>query len=241
MTSWEEFAKTAAQACLPATLPRPQSGIEVPTVIERVLRRGLSRDPTQRFASMAALTAALEPGLRPDADSESTRRIKRRALLWSCGVIVLAVVVRRILAGRHDLPKLSGGVVIAWAQLLAYVASLIVARSLIRRQPSYRQFMYFGGVLLGFIAISRTFAWITDIAANYYMVLELTGVAAILVYDLPTAGRRQWISILICVLAMPFQVYLFDYRAIHINVTYFLLLYISGYLRLNSIAPEKVL
>ena len=123
--------------------------------------------------------------------------------------------------------------------VLSYPASLIAARSLVRRQPGYRQFVFFGGALTGFIALARTIGWYTRIPPHHYMLLELLGLAALLAYDLPTAGRRQLWSILICFLAMPLQIWFPEYRIIHVNISYLLILYISGYLRLNSIVPEK--
>ena len=104
-STWEEFVARVSEARLPAVLPRLASGVEIPTVVERALRRGLSRDPAERFGSMAELSAALEQGLRPDADSETTRRIKRRALISSSIGLVGFIAMRRLLAaGRQAGP-----------------------------------------------------------------------------------------------------------------------------------------
>lgn len=87
--------------------------------------------------------------------------------------------------------------------------------------------------------MAHTVGWYTRIPPHHYMLLELVGLAALLAYDLPTAGRRQLWSISICFLAMPLQIWFPEYRIIHVNISYLLILYIYGYLRLNSIVPGK--
>lgn len=237
--SFEAFAAQVRQARLPASLPRALGGIEVPTVIERALRRGLARDPAARFPSMHALIRELEQGLLPDADNEATRRSKRRAVLVGIGIFVGLIALRR-LAGRY-LPANDprGAVLMAWSMVLAFAGSTLSARGLIRRQPRYRQFVWATSALLAFVSLGRTLAYFMGLGAAQYLPLETLGVGMLLTYDMLNTGRRQRWVVVACVVSLALQFYLPKYRVININILYLLIGYISGYLRLADQPAEK--
>ncbi len=231
--TFEEFAERVRRAQLPQVLPRALGGIEVPTLVEVALRRGLSRDPAARFPSMHALMAELERGLLPDADSENTRRIKRRSVLVVIALLVGVIVARRIAIHFFSGTDLRGAVLMPWAVVLAFLGGIATGRSLIRRQPRYRQLVWFGGSLLVFMALARTLAYRMGLSPQQYMPFEILGVAALVAYDIPNAGRQQVWTLWVCFVALLCEFYIPKYRIISVNLMYFLIAYLSGYRRLN--------
>jgi len=236
--TFEKFAENVRTAALPSALPRALGGIEVPTVIERALRRGLSRDPAARFPSMPALIRELEHGLLPDADNENTRRIKRRSTLVGIGILLGVIILRRILL-RVSGPDPRSAVLMAWTMALAFAGSMVSARKLIQRQPRYRQFAWGIGALLGFVTLGRTLGMVIGLTAEQYLPLEVLGVTMLLVYDIPAAGRRQIGPLVACLLSLALLSYLPKYRIIYSNVLYLVIFYISGCLRLSDRAADS--
>jgi formylglycine-generating enzyme required for sulfatase activity len=121
VTAWEAFIGArpfggATTAELLASIRggaviEPADGRALPPRIDAALRRGLSADPAQRFPSMNALLAALEPNVEPAPAPapETTRPLARRAR-WTAALAILgagaaAWAASRALRGRDSPPE----------------------------------------------------------------------------------------------------------------------------------------
>ncbi len=236
--TFEEIAQSVLSGALPPSLPSPARGVAVPAVVERVLRRGLARDPGDRFPSMAALIAALEPGLLPDADSLESQRSKRRVATTLTAFGLLLMLVRQ-LTRPHEAPEsLGSSVLIGWLLLLSYLGGRLLVRRLLRRQPAYRRGVYFVGVICTYFALGRTLGWIIDIPLSKYLILETLGLAALLLSEVPYAGRVYWLALVTCGVSITLQILTPQYRSLIMNITYLVLMFSAGYLRIARVAKR---
>jgi serine/threonine-protein kinase len=192
--TFEEIATKVLFGVLPAELPAPPRGVEVPTVLEQALRRGLAREPETRFASMRELIVALEAALGPDADSVASRRLKWSSII--AGPVLLSLLL--FLAFLNRLPASPQnevlinhrGVIVAWLVLAVYVVSLARVRTLIVKQPAYRRLAYFPVLVCSYLAVSRTAGWWYGITLSHFLLLESLGVIALLLSQVPLHGWR---------------------------------------------------
>lgn len=231
--NFDEISLNVLSGELPPTLPSPESGVAVPAVIEQALRRGLAREPEARFPSMAALITALEAGLLPDADSVESGRLKRRVGIVLPTIGLLLIGARHVTRQSEAADSLGSSVLIGWALLLSYLAGRLVVRKQLRRQPLFRRGVYFIGILCAYFAVGRTLGWYINVPLSKYLVVETLALSALILSELPLAGRYYWLSALTCWVSIVFQIKLPQYYEVIMNITYCFLLIGIGYLRIG--------
>ena len=231
--NFEEISANVLSGELPTALPSPESGVAVPAVIEQALRRGLAREPEARFPSMAALITALEAGLLPDADSVESSRLKRRVGIVLPTIGILLIGVRHLTRQSEAADSLGSSVLIGWALLLSYLVGRAVVRKQLRRQPVYRRGVYFIGVLCAYFAVGRTLGWYINVPLRTYLVVETLALSALILSELPLAGRYYWLSALTCWISIIFQIKFPQHCGLIMNITYCSLLICIGYFRIG--------
>jgi serine/threonine protein kinase len=229
--TFEQFASAVVTGKLSPVVAGKTADLEIPLVIEEALRRGLSRDPAARFPSMKALIAALSAGLDPDSDSQGSRGRKRRATLAVLGCIVILVLSRLGKPGKPDTGDLRGVMVVAWTALVTILGLLFFLRKIIARQPAYRGLARFGAILAAYLAVSRTLGFFEGVPSAQYHMLEMLGLGAVYAVEIPNAGKSYAWLVLICVVSVILRLTLPNYRGIHGNLAYLLLIVLTVYLR----------
>jgi hypothetical protein len=215
-------------------MPPPLGGVEVPTVVEQALRRGLSPNPAARFDSMEQLIAVLAQGLLPDADSVGTQRIKESSLITLILAIGAVILVRRLTIASSPPKTLETSALMSWMILTIFLVSLLRARAPLKRQPAFRRLIFFGVVILSYMALGRTLGWFLGVSTYLYLIFETFGIMALLICELPYVGRLYIPPILVCAGSIVLQICLPQFRVWHMNATYILLGVLIGYLRVRN-------
>jgi hypothetical protein len=229
--TYEEFAEKVLAGKLPKSLPRPVGGIEVPTAVEQALRRGLARDPAARFESMQALSAALEQGLLPDADSLESQQFKRRTSLLVAGLVILLFGIRLQIISRGSSDSLASTIPFVGAVVALNLFATMYTRKLMKRQPAMRRLFYFLWILCAYFTVGRSLAWFIGIAMPQYLIMEMCGIAALIAMDLPQAGRPYILALIVCAVSIALQIYVPQYRAYHLSAAFVLLVVLVGFVR----------
>lgn len=227
--TFEEFAANLLAGRL-RTPGRGVNGPEVPIIVEQILRRGLSLDKAARFPSMKELISELEAGLLPDADSERSRRHKRRYQVALVAGLLLITTIR--LAGLRNSSPMSmrGALFIALASCLALTIILVALRKAIWRQPSVRRQMTLFVTIAAFALAGRTFGYLTDMPHAQYTALELLGMGALFAAHTAVVGSQYLNLTLVCVASIGAQLLLPAERGLTLNLTYAVLAFLAVYL-----------
>ncbi|MBX7083139.1 MAG: serine/threonine protein kinase [Nannocystaceae bacterium] len=159
--------------------------------IDAVLRRGLSRDPADRFADMDALVAALErarTARRQAARLELERRARTLDLFSRSdlrlrhvvlvGAILMAMVAALTIARRYGVYE------IGYAEATACGAAFVVMQAVLerrqrRRSPSEHDERWSRAVVVGtaMIVSSLPLAWLAGLSLTYGLLLLTFGFA----------------------------------------------------------------
>lgn len=188
--SFEEFAAHVCAGQLQPP-PRRKDGREIPLPIEQALRRGLSRDPAERFPSMQVLSAALSLGLHPDSEmGSSVRRKKFARVATALFFLVLVVAYVTNVEQTFEAKDLRLAAAVSWGLIVASLGSVLLMPKRTLHQPSYRKFWAFAFGCLFYSAIGRSMALLLEMSPRHYLLAETLGLTALFGLEIRGAGIR---------------------------------------------------
>lgn len=204
-STFEEFAANVCAGKLSPPPSRPGRP-EVPLPIEQALRRGLSRNPADRFPSMQALSAALAIGLSPDSELRSSVRLKRITML-ALSALLVGLIMSTLAKVRHsfEAKELRLAAAASWGLGLFALGTVLMMPRAVMRQPSYRKFTAFASISLLYSAIGRGLALLIGMSARHYILVETLGLTAIMALEMRHAGRRFIWPVALCGLNVVLQ------------------------------------
>lgn len=234
----EEYADSLLHSSLRPP-PNRTGPVEVPLVVQSALRRGLSINPADRFPSMEALIAELSKGLRADADTQSARRLKQ--ILVAVIATSLIVISASILWVQRGLPKsdLRPNMVMAWLFGGSMVGVFGLFYKKLLAQPRYRRLTQVLLLFSAYIVIGRTIGVRQGYPASSFLIQEMVGIAMLFVAEARFVGPKYLAVPALCFLSIALQIYLPEWRRVHLNIAYFLVVSLGAYWHLRGSAEDS--
>lgn len=208
-------------------------------MIQRVLTKGLSIEPSARFSSLDAVIAALRDALLPDAETQSIHRNK--ILLGAATTLSLVLTTVSILWVYHDGKRsdLRLNMLMAWAFSASILGAVALLRKKIFTQPRFRRLSHILLLIAGYLVVGRTIGVTQGYAAGPFLIQEMVGIALLFLAEVPAVERRYLLLPIFCLGSIALQILLPEWRRIHLNISYVVITFLGAYWHLKG--TEQVL
>lgn len=229
----EEYADSILRASL-----RPPPGrtgsVEVPLVIQQVLTKGLSIEPSARFLSLDALVAVLKDALLPDAETQSMHRNK--VLLGAAITLSVVLTTASILWVYHDGKRgdLRPNMLMAWIVSVSVLGVVALLRKKILTQPRFRRLSHLMLLVSGYLVLGRTIGATQGYAAGPFLIQEMVSIGLLFLAEVPAVNRRYLLLPIVCLISIALQVLLPEWRRVHLNIAYVVISFLGAYWHLKG-------